>query len=141
MSIRFCKALMVIVAGLVLWSCSDDEPTPASPDTTPPHVTTTFPSDGDTNVPVDIHVMVGFSEDMSVSSINNQTIQIVGLPGSTVFATNRSATLVPLYDLFYGEEYSVIVTTGVRDVAGNAMAANYTWSFTTEPDTAAPPGR
>jgi hypothetical protein len=128
----------VIIAGVLLWGCSEDETTPAEPDTTPPRVTTTFPADGDTGVAVDIHLQVAFSEDMTVSTLNSQTIYIIGLSGSTVQANSRTATLIPPHDLEYDHEYTAVVTTAVRDAASNRLQQNYQWTFTTVADTTRP---
>jgi hypothetical protein len=56
----------------------------------------------------------------------------------TYDATSSTATLDPSGGLNYGATYTATVrggTTGsrVRDIAGNYLAANRTWSFTTEP--------
>jgi len=135
---RICVWAGVIMAGILIWGCSDDKTTESSTDITPPQVTTTFPADGDTGVGVDIHLQIGFSEDMTVSTLNSQTIYIDNLGGSTVQASSRSATLIPPYDLEYNHEYTATVTTNVRDAAGNRLAQNYVWHFTTISDTTRP---
>jgi len=48
---------------------------------------------------------------------------------------NRTATFKPEPDLLHNTTYNATITTGAMDLAGNALADNYTWSFTTEPDT------
>lgn len=128
----------VIVAGALMWGCSDDKSTESVPDTTPPQVSTTFPADGDTGVGIDIHLQVGFSEDMNTSTLTSQTIYIDNLSGSTVQASRRSATLIPAQELEYSHQYTATVTTNVRDAAGNRMAQNYHWTFTTGADTTRP---
>jgi hypothetical protein len=140
MTVRSWIMIIIATIGFALWGCSDDE-TPVEVDTTPPTVVTTYPVDGDTNVPIDINILIGFSEDMTVSSLNKSTIQIQGIPTDTVLANRRTAALIPLHDLFYDSTYTAVVTTGVRDAAGNNMQANYIWTFTVEPDTSTPPGR
>lgn len=135
---RVCLWAGVLIAGLIIWGCSEDKTTESAPDTTPPRVTTTFPADGDTGVAVDIHLQVGFSEDMTTSMLTSQTIYIVGLSGDSVLASSRSATLIPAQDLEYYHEYTATVTTNVRDAAGNRLAQNYVWHFTTGSDTTRP---
>ena len=39
------------------------------------------------------------------------------------------ATLNPASQLVSGATYTVTITTGARDAAGNALPANETWSF------------
>lgn len=128
----------LIVAAVLIWGCSEEKTTEPTPDTTPPQVTTTFPADGDTGVAVDIHLQVGFSEDMTVSTVTSQTFYVDNVGGSTVQASSRSAALIPAQDLEYSHEYTATVTTGVRDAAGNRLAQNYVWHFTTGPDTTRP---
>src|SRR3990167_3907279 len=41
------------------------------------------------------------------------------------------ATFTPSSNLVYATIYTATITTGVKDSAGNAMAADYRWSFTT----------
>jgi hypothetical protein len=51
-----------------------------------------------------------------------------------------SAVFIPASNLAYNTVYTVTITTGVKDLAGNALAAPYTLSWTTgtAPDTTAP---
>jgi hypothetical protein len=49
------------------------------------------------------------------------------------------ATLTPASDLAANTTYTATITTGVNDLAGNALAANKTWSFSTGTTTAAGP--
>lgn len=49
--------------------------------------------------------------------------------------SGRTATFTPLADLDYDTAYTATITTGVKDLAGNAIEADYVWSFTTEPET------
>ncbi|KKO19444.1 MAG: hypothetical protein BROFUL_01859, partial [Candidatus Brocadia fulgida] len=51
--------------------------------------------------------------------------------------TGTTATFTPTGSLSYATSYTATVTTGVTDLAGNALGANYVWGFTTgaaEPD-------
>jgi hypothetical protein len=53
--------------------------------------------------------------------------------------STRVATLTPSAALAASTTYTATVTTGVKDLAGNAMAQNRVWSFTTAaPDTTPP---
>src|SRR5205085_8758866 len=42
-----------------------------------------------------------------------------------------TASFVPTSSLAEGTVYTATITTGAQDLAGNALPANYTWSFTT----------
>jgi len=119
--------------------------TGAAPDTTPPVVSFTAPANGQTGVGTTTSVSsVTFSEAMDNSTINSSTFQMVDSNGAPVTAvltiSGNSATLTPIAPLLPGTDYSTTVTTGVRDASGNALAAPYTWTFTTgpAPDTTPP---
>jgi hypothetical protein len=125
--------------------------TAAAPvDTTPPTVSAVTPASGATGVATGSVVTVTFSEAMDVSTINAGTIELRNPAGSVVSATvgwnptTLAATLTPSAPLAGGTTYTATVRGGatdprVRDVSGNALAANQTWSFTTAaPDTTPP---
>jgi hypothetical protein len=46
-------------------------------------------------------------------------------------ATNKIFTFTPAAALNLNTSYTATITTGAQDTFGNAMAANYVWSFTT----------
>jgi hypothetical protein len=46
--------------------------------------------------------------------------------------SGNTATLAPTSSLAGNTTYQATITTGAKDAAGNAMAANYTWTFTTD---------
>jgi hypothetical protein len=117
--------------------------TAAAADVTPPTITTVNPASGATNVATSVTPTVTFSETMTASTINSTTITL--MDGSTTVAAsvaynaaNNTATLTPSSALSNSKTYSLVVkggASGVKDAAGNALAANVTVSFTT----AAPP--
>jgi hypothetical protein len=116
-------------------------------DTTAPTVIAKSPTAGATGVSTGTNVTVTFSEAMNATTINTNTIELRDPSNSLVTATvsydsaTYTATLDPTGLLANGATYTAIVKGGgvdprVKDVAGNALAANHTWTFTT---TAAPP--
>ena len=112
-------------------------------DSTPPFVTSTVPPDLATNAAANGSVQAVFSEAMSTSTISGATFMLAqaGSPvAGTVSYAGTTATFVPGSALGAGLVYNVTVTTGVKDLAGNAMASAKTWSFTvtTAPDTTPP---
>src|SRR4029077_13848551 len=58
----------------------------------------------------------------------------------TVTYAGVTATFNPLSVLGSNTTYTATITTGTRDLAGNALANSFVWSFTTSvtPDTTAP---
>ncbi|WP_163165028.1 Ig-like domain-containing protein [Arthrobacter sp. Alg241-R88] len=111
-------------------------------DTTPPTVTATSPSGN--AVAVSSNVTGTFSEAMTASSVSSSTFTLTG-PGTTtpvsaaVTYAGNVATLNPTADLAASTLYTATIksgASGVKDAAGNALAADRTWTFTT----AAPAG-
>jgi subtilisin family serine protease len=117
------------------WSFTTTSPATTSPDTTAPSVTGSSPT-GTKAVPVTTSVNATFSED--VRSVNDQTFNLV-MDGTTTSvgaavsydAASKTATLKPTAKLISKKKYTATVTTGVTDLAGNALANDYSWSFTT----------
>jgi glucose/arabinose dehydrogenase len=114
-------------------------------DTTPPNVTATTPAAGATGVAVTVSPTATFSEAMDPASLTSTTFSLVAQGQSTpipaaVSYANRVATLDPNGDLAAATSYTATVKGGVggaRDLAGNVLSADVSWTFTTAG--AAPP--
>jgi hypothetical protein len=79
---------------------------------------------------------------MDSSTINalNFTLQRGAIPvAGTVTYSGSTATFDQTSDFESGTTYTGTITTGARDLAGNALVANYVWSFTTGVNLAAGP--
>src|SRR5262249_37134385 len=111
-------------------------------DTTPPTVTSVTPTNGATGVAVGTTVTATFSEAMNASTISASTFVLrdpsnTVVPGTVSYnGVTNVATLTPSQPggLALTTTYTATITggsSGVKDVAGNALAANFTWSFTT----------
>jgi hypothetical protein len=132
------------------------DPTPASRawtiDVTPPTVTANSPTDGATDIDAGTTVTGTFSEAMASSSITSTTFTLSDTTGgdSAVAASvaynagTQTATLTPSAPLAALHTFAATIhggSGGVTDAAGNALAADVTWSFTTStapPDTTNP---
>ena len=123
--------------------------TAAAADTTSPTVTAVTPSAGATGVPTTTTVTATFSEAMTSASINASTFVLRNGAGTGVTATvgynatTRVATLTPSAALAAGQTYTATVaggSAGVKDLAGNALATNRVWSWTTAAATPPPTG-
>jgi WD40 repeat protein/fibronectin type 3 domain-containing protein len=107
-------------------------------DTTPPTITSTFPASGATGVLQQPAVTATFSEAVDPSTIVSANFQLQAGGNPPVAATvsydadTRTATLRPSTLLAGSTLYTARVLTGVKDLAGNALASNFTWSFTTQ---------
>lgn len=107
----------------------------------PPKVSSVSPSGDAQNVSVNTLISATFNEPIDPASINATTIQ-VSLDGTPVQGSvnysNPEATFRPDASLKYNRTYTVSVTTGVKDLAGNNLSDNVTWSFMTEQETIPP---
>ncbi len=109
-------------------------------DTQPPTVFSTLPVAGAANVATGTTVRVAFSEAMDPATISGTTFQLRG-PGSTVVSAavtyesgTNTAVLTPSTALAAGTSFTATVlggSGGVKDAAGNPLASDYVWSFTT----------
>jgi large repetitive protein len=124
--------------------------TSTGPDLTPPTVLATSPTSGASGVAITSSVTATFSEPLNASTISGSTVVLRDPTLATVAATvsydaaSRTATLVPSAPLAYTTTYSMRLAGSpssprITDVAGNALAADVTWSFTTSSPPPPPP--
>ena len=109
-------------------------------DNTPPTVTAISPANGST-VCLTTTVSATFSEAMDAASINTTTFRVtdagVAVAGSVSYdAATRVASFVATAAAGFAPSRSFVVTivsgaAGVKDLAGNPLAADRTWTFTT----------
>jgi fibronectin type 3 domain-containing protein len=116
-----------------------------TPDVTPPTITARTPTPSAAGINVGTSATVTFNEVMKASTITGSTIQLKDASNAVVPTTlsydqaTYKATLTPQSALQYGATYTVYVkggSGGVTDYVGNPLAADSTWSFSTE---ASPP--
>ena len=104
---------------------------------TPPTVISTIPANLATNVPLAQVVSATFSKAMNPATINAATFSLTGpgatiVPGLVAYASvGNTLTFTPAANLPASTLFTATITTGVTDLAGNPMAHNYTWTFTT----------
>ncbi|MGE5240659.1 MAG: Ig-like domain-containing protein [Bacteroidota bacterium] len=112
----------------------------STPDTTPPTVSVTNPADGATGVFVDGSISITFSETMDPATVNPATFMLEDANHTPVLTSVNYAgnivTFTPInpQPLAHSTVYTATITTGAKDLAGNAIAADHSWSFTTETD-------
>jgi streptogramin lyase/methionine-rich copper-binding protein CopC len=110
--------------------------TAPAPDTVPPTVVATVPANGAVSAPADKPITITFSEPLDPRTVTDAAISLVNWSGGAVVAydqASKTVTLTPGAKLWYNTTYTVIVRPVLTDLAGNVMAAPYTWSFTTAP--------
>ena len=112
------------------------------PDTTAPSVENVSPAAAAQDVRLTTSVEATFSEAMDPTTLNESTFTLSSNSDSTPIAATVSydgasnkATLVPSSYLEASQTYTAKITTGARDAAGNALANEKVWSFTTTAST------
>jgi len=113
-------------------------------DTTPPTIISVSPSVSSVGVSTTANITARFSESMTSSTISTGTFELrdpssVVVPATVTYdSVNQLATLKPSVSLATSTTYRATVkggSSGVKDLAGNAMTGDVTWTFST----AAPP--
>jgi hypothetical protein len=129
------------LASPFVWSFS----TALVPDTTAPLVSFTAPANNELGVLINRKIVATFNEAMDPATIIAANVSVTGpsgiVSGAVTYAAGSNAmTFTPASSLATNSTYTVTIFTGVKDLAGNAMAADYAWSFITAdaPDTTGP---
>jgi len=99
-----------------------------------PTVVSTVPQDGGTDVEVDSSIKATFSTAMDPATLTSSTFFLTPQVAVAVSydPSSLTATLTPSENLHHDWTYTATITTGVMDANGNHLAANFTWTFTTE---------
>ncbi len=109
-------------------------------DTTAPMVTSVNPADLATNVPVTSAVNATFSEAMDPLTMSTGNFSVAGITGSVSYnVASKVVTFTPSTNLAANTTYTATIDTGAQDLAGNALAVNKVWSFTTAAAAVIPP--
>jgi methionine-rich copper-binding protein CopC len=113
--------------------------TTGTPDITRPQVVSTSPADGETGVRTNGVATILFSEDVVIPSSsvlfrNSST----GVPIDVIVSQAsgfgpQKFVLTPRFELQGNTRYTITLTTSIHDSAGNALAADHSFSFTTAP--------
>jgi hypothetical protein len=100
----------------------------------PPTVISTDPADAATGVSLSKQITAAFSKTMDASTITTSTFTLnrgtTSVSGFVSYS-GTTATFAPASSLLANTVYTATITTGSKDLAGNALEANYVWSFTT----------
>jgi hypothetical protein len=132
---------VVIPAPVVTTPVITPSPTPipqVSPaaDLSPPVIVSTYPASGANNVDVNKDLAAVFSEALQGESINPDTFKLLKndspITGQVSYDNNsRMAIFIPAVNLEAEVQYTAVIETKARDLAGNHLSENYIWNFTT----------
>lgn len=101
---------------------------------TAPTVSYTDPANSATSVTLNQKIAATFSKTMDVSTITTTTFTLkqgINTITGVVSYSGTTATFAPSSNLLPSTLYTATITTGAKDLAGNPIATNYVWSFTT----------
>ena len=128
------RTLGVLALGTLpfLAACDDDGPTG---DNTAPTVLSTTPANQAANVARNTTVSATFSEPILASSVNPSTFMISfngnAIVGGTREVDGAVVTWTPAMPLAAGTTYTVTLSPGIEDLAGNGLVLERSWTFTT----------
>lgn len=112
-------------------------------DNTAPTITSSNPADTAVGVPLNRSVSVVFSETMDPATLGTAAFTLTSPGSAQVMATvsylGTTATLAPANVLAANTVYTAAISTAASDLAGNPLAAEESWSFTTSATEAAGP--
>jgi hypothetical protein len=107
------------------------------PDTTPPTIVRSTPVQGATDVSTSTTITFTASEALDPATITNANVELRDSLGTLLSAevsynsATNSVVLTTSSALQVGTSYTATANTGLRDLAGNALVADYQVSFTT----------
>jgi len=122
-----------VLAAEQVWSFT----TGVAPDVTAPTMSFKIPAQAATNVALDSILTATFNEAMDPLTIttDNFTLQcpaLTSISGTVGYGSNGTvATFTPTSNLPPSTNCTATITTEAADLAGNILAAEQTWSFTT----------
>ncbi len=104
------------------------------PDVTRPTVTVTSPVNAATGVAINQTITAAFSEAMNPGTFSTASFTLkrgaTAVAGTVTYA-GVTAFFAPAGNLVPLTTYTATMTSAAKDLAGNALAANFVWSFTT----------
>lgn len=99
-----------------------------------PEVVLTNPTEGASDVALNVLIAANFSPAMNTATINTNTFRVkqglVAIAGEVSYSGVK-ATFKPLANLVANKVYTVTVSKDVKDLLGNVMVKDTTWSFAT----------
>ncbi|MDO3416879.1 DUF4082 domain-containing protein, partial [Hymenobacter sp. BT770] len=123
--------------------------TAVGPDTSAPTVLSTSPANNAASALATANITVTFDEAVDPATVSGTTVQLLNGTSPvaatvTYDAISRTATLDPTATLSYSTAYTISVKGGasdprIKDLAGIALAATFTSSFTTQGTPPPPP--
>ncbi len=106
-----------------------------APDTETPSVSSTYPSNSAKGVSTNGALLATFSEAMNAATLTPVSItlhdNLNNVIHGTVAYSGAAVTFTPTTRLAFDTVYTAAISSAVKDLAGNALATDYSWTFTT----------
>ena len=124
-----------LVLPFLLAACGADAP-PGGDSTGAPKVTGTLPANSATGVWSGQRLEATFSEAMEAGTLTAASFKVlqgtVAVSGVVSYAAaTKTASFVPAAPMGASLPYTATISTAAKATSGRALAADYTWSFTT----------
>jgi hypothetical protein len=134
-------ACATIALGAGVFGCASKQTGDAAlVDRTPPRVISANPDDDAENVPVNQEITVVFSKRMNAGTVNADTFTLTkgvfNRVDGTVTYAGTEGKFVPKRRLPSNTKFYVTIRADVRDLAGNRMFDDVSWTFRTGSDSA-----
>lgn len=125
------KIVSFVLIIFLLVHCSRDLPNQTSIDKSAPNVVSTTPSSGAIGVSKFTEIIIDFSEQINPNNISQSSFQLTPpVPYSYAISGNR-IIITPKGALPDGQKFWITVLNKVKDMAGNSMSENYSFTFRT----------
>jgi len=98
------------------------------------NVLTVSPGIGTTDIPIGSNIVVTFDDNIDMATVTGTTFSLIPGPVTGTFSYDaqlKAVTFNPTAALAINTVYSVNLTTGIKNLIGESMATDYSWSFTT----------
>ena len=147
---KFSKknSVMIVLALMAVFVLSVIVSVNALTDLTRPTIVSMSPINNEQSMTRDTQVKVTFSEPMDPATINKNTFIVTQrttpemgvyrsdpIEGKVIYYNDNTATFQPSIvlgpDQEFGNVFTVTITDGAKDLAGNSLIQDYVWSFTT----------
>jgi len=132
--IIFFSILIIVSTGCTKGETQDDEENIPKGDKTAPTVISVTPANNSLSASVNSSATATFSEIIDDATITTSSFSVkkgnISVPGNVTYS-GTIATFTPATTFLSGTMYTATISTSVKDTAGNALSADYTWTFTT----------
>jgi len=135
------RCLEIVVPFLLIAACGGNQSAPPGGSGSAPKVSSTVPANAGSAVAVNLPITATFSRAMDPATLSVSTFLLkqgsIAVPGAVSYS-GTTAKLTPASVLPSNTTLTATITVGGKDLAGVALAADYSWSFTTVAAGAAP---